>query len=114
VRAIIAGMHTPLHTISRTGPRAVITAAMLCIAVVAHADPDAEREVLARLIHEIRALEPLIVTAESQALPDTRIRFRYDWLRRDLRRIRDGIQDHIDAPRNEPRRFPPLRGDYRQ
>jgi RAQPRD family integrative conjugative element protein len=54
------------------------------------------------------------MTAESQALPDTRIRFRYDWLRQDLHRIRDGIQDHIDAPRSEPRRFPPLRGDYRQ
>ncbi len=75
---------------------------------------DAEREALARLIHEIEALEPLIATAESQASPDTRIRFRYDWLRQDLERIRAGIQEHIDAPRTEPRTFPPLRGDYRQ
>ncbi len=31
-----------------------------------------------------------------------------------LEHIRAGIQEHIDAPRNEPRTFPPLRGDYRQ
>ncbi len=78
------------------------------------ADPGAEREALARLIHEIEALEPAIATAESQAIPDARIRFRYDWLRQDLDRIRAGIQEHIDAPRNEPRKVPPLRGDYRQ
>jgi RAQPRD family integrative conjugative element protein len=78
------------------------------------ADADAEREVLARLIHEIEALAPLIGTAEAQASPDARIRFRYEWLRQDLSRIRAGIQDHIDAPRAEPRAFPPLRGDYRQ
>ena len=81
---------------------------------LAFADPDAERESLARLIHEIEALAPLIETAESQASPDARIRFRYDWLRQDIERIRAGIQEHIDAPRTEPRTFPPLRGDYRQ
>ena len=78
------------------------------------ADAEAEREALARLIHEMQALTPLIETAESHALPDARIRFRYDWLRQDVARIRAGIQDHIDAPRAEPRTFPPLRGDYRQ
>ena len=80
----------------------------------AFADPGAERESLARLIHEIESLSPLIATAQSQASPDARIRFRYDWLRQDLGRIRRGIQDHIDAPRSEPRTVPPLRGDYRQ
>lgn len=78
------------------------------------ADADAEHEVLTRLMHEINALAPLIETAESQANPDARIRFRYDWLRKDLARIRTGIQEHLDAPRTEPRTFPPLRGDYRQ
>ena len=87
---------------------------MVCICGITHADPDAEHKALARLIHELQALEPLIVTAQSQALLDARIRFRYDWLRQDLERIRSGIQDHIDAPRNEPRTFPPLRGEYRQ
>ncbi len=78
------------------------------------ADADAEREALARIAHELDTLETLIRKAESQAEPDARIRFRYDWLRQDLSRMQQGIQDHIDAPRTEPRTFPPLRGDYRR
>jgi len=78
------------------------------------ADVDAEREALARIVHELDALEALIRQAESQAEPDARIRFRYDWLRQDLSRMQQGIQEHIDAPRSEPRTFPPLRGDYRR
>ena len=78
------------------------------------ADADAEREALARIAHELDALEALIRQAESQAEPDARIRFRYEWLRQDLSRMGQGIQEHIDAPRTEPRTFPPLRGDYRR
>ncbi len=78
------------------------------------ADADGEREALARISHELQAIRPLIDQAASQANPDARIRFQYDWLRQDLDRIRFGIQDHIDAPRSEPRTFPPLHGDYRR
>ncbi len=78
------------------------------------ADADGEREVLARINHELQAIQPLITEAASQASPDARIRFQYDWLQQDLDRIRLGIQTHIDAPRSEPRSFPPLRGDYRR
>ncbi|MCH8058915.1 MAG: RAQPRD family integrative conjugative element protein [Proteobacteria bacterium] len=78
------------------------------------ADADAERESLARIVHELEVLQPLLVEAEAAADPDKRIRFRYDWLREDLERIRLGIQEHIDAPRSEPRLIAPLRGDYRR
>jgi len=78
------------------------------------ADADGERAALARITHELEAIEPLITEAAAQANPDARIRFQYDWLRRDLERIRLGIQEHIDVPRSEPRTFPPLRGDYRR
>jgi len=78
------------------------------------ADADGERESLARITHELEAIEPLITEAASQANPDARIRFQYDWLRQDLIKIQQGIQLHIDAPRSEPRTFPPLRGDYRR
>ena len=91
----------------------VILASLFTPAMVS-ADADAEREALARLIHELEALAPVLESAESQANPDARIRFRYAWLRRDLKRIQSSIQAHIDAPRTEPRPFPPLRGDYRQ
>ena len=81
---------------------------------VAFADADAEREALARITHELNALEPLIKQAEASADQDSRVRFRYDWLRQDLKQIMDGIQSHIDAPRAQPRSFPPLRGEYRR
>jgi len=78
------------------------------------ADADGERESLARIAHELEAIQPLITEAASQANPDARIQFQYDWLRQDLNRIRRGIETHLDAPRAEPRIFPPLRGDYRR
>ena len=78
------------------------------------ADADGEREALARIIHELQAVGPLIDQAASQANPDARIRFQYDWLRQDLIKIQQGLQAHIEAPRSEPRTFPPLRGDYRR
>jgi len=78
------------------------------------ADADGEREALARITHELEAIQPVITEAESQANPNARVRFQYDWLRQDLDRIRLGIQAHINAPRSEPRSFPPLRGDYRR
>lgn len=78
------------------------------------ADGDAERQALARLAHELEALEPLILEASRAADPDARIRFQYEWLRQDLATIRRGIEAHIEAPRAEPRPVAPLRGDYRR
>ncbi len=93
-----------------------IISLIIAIAVtpVLYADAEAERATLARIIHELQTISPLITEAASQANPDVRIRFQYDWLRQDIERIRLGIQSHIDAPRSEPRAFPPLRGDYRR
>ncbi len=78
------------------------------------ADADAERETLTRLVHELELLATLLAEAEAAADPDARIRFRYGWLKRDLERVRQGIKEHIDAPRAEPRTVLPLRGDYRR
>ena len=97
--------------------KALFLAALLGVvmpATQAVGDADGEREALARLAHEIEALAPLVAQAEAQANPDARIRFRYDWLRWDLERVRAGIQEHVDAPRAEPRKIDPLRGDYRR
>ena len=108
-------MHGLDRHLIRTSRLAAIALLVFLVPLVSvSADANAEREALARLIHEIEAFTPLIDTAEAQASPDARIRFRYDWLRQDLIGIRAGIQQHIDAPRVEPRTFPPLRGDYRQ
>jgi len=90
---------------------------LLCLGLmpaVAGADRDTEREYLARLAHELHALTPLLETAERHADPDARIRFQYDWMRQDLERVGQGIREHLQAPRAEPRRVEPLRGDYRR
>jgi RAQPRD family integrative conjugative element protein len=78
------------------------------------ADADAERDALARLVHALESLEPLIVEASRAADPDARIRFQYDWLRHDLETVRRGIDAHIDALTTEPHPVAPLRGDYRR
>lgn len=86
----------------------------LQLSVASVVSADSEREALAKLVHELTALESLIQQAESNADQDSRIRFRYEWLRQDLKQIQDGIQSHLDAPQAQPRSFPPLRGDYRR
>ena len=78
------------------------------------ADAHAEREALARIIHELELLMPLLDEAQAAADADARIHFRYDWLKKDLARVRQGIEEHIDAPRAMPRAVTPLRGDYRR
>lgn len=105
-------MNTRINFIVIAG--VLIGLGVLALGSQVRADADAEREALARLVQELAALEPLIVEAAQSADPDARIRFQYDWLRQDLRSIRRGIEAHIEAPRSEPRPFPPLRGDYRR
>ena len=78
------------------------------------ADVDAEHTALAQIITELKALDDLIDRAEKEADPTARISFQYDWLRRDLKLVRRGVQDHLDTPSSEPREFEPLHGDYRQ
>lgn len=96
--------------------RSLLFIGLTCVSLCcpsAHADGDAEREALSRLVHELEILQTLIDRAELSADADARIRFRYDWLRQDIKCVSSGIQAHIDAPRNESRTVEPLRGDYR-
>lgn len=86
----------------------------LALTQVVYADRDAERKALARIVHELQAVESLITKAQAQADNDVRVRFQYDWLRSDVALMKNGIQSHIDVPRAQPRAFPPLRGDYRR
>jgi RAQPRD family integrative conjugative element protein len=99
---------------------ALATALTGCLAALlvafhpaARADEDAQRESLARIAYELSRLQDLAADASKQQEANTRTRFRFDWLARDLALIRRGIEDHADAPR-QPRPVPVLRGDYRQ
>jgi RAQPRD family integrative conjugative element protein len=92
---------------------AVLLAAGLSAAQVARADEDAERENLARIANEVARLEVMVKEASASAPSGQRVKFRYDWLQRDLQLLREGVEQHVDAPR-QPRPVAPLRGDYRQ
>lgn len=83
-------------------------------AIYLQSSTDSERDALTHLLNEIVSLNDLIDRAEKESVSTERIRFRYDWLRRDLKLVRRGIEDHLDASTSYPRNFEPLQGDYRQ
>jgi len=95
------------------GFKKTISILVLSIPSLVMADADGERVALAQIIHELDALKPLITEAKAQSNPDSRIQFQYDWLALDIQRMKSGIEEHIIAPRTQPRSFPPLKGDYR-
>ena len=95
------------------GFKTFITILLFSISSFTLADADGERVALAKIIHELEALKPLITEAKSQSNPDARIQFQYDGLALDIYRIKSGIEEHLTAPRTQPRSFPPLKGDYR-
>lgn len=74
---------------------------------------DAERESLSRIEHELAIVQQMVEDASKQNPPAQAVKFRYTWLIRDIKLMRDGIASHFDAER-QPRPVPPLRGDYRQ
>lgn len=93
------------------------TTAMTVLAVLvtgpARADADTERESLARIAQELQRLQSQVAQAATTADSSARVKFRYDWLEKDLELVLRGVTDHLDAPR-QPRPVPPLAGDYRR
>ena len=91
--------------------------AMLCgllFPQFTHADADSEQQLLAQLLYELSALQPLINRADENSDQDARVRLNYSNLRLDVELIRLGIQGHLVQPRQQPRQILPLKGDYRQ
>ena len=86
---------------------------MLLVAASARADADSEQESLARIAQELRRLQTQVADASRHADTSARVKFRYDWLEKDLELVLRGVTDHLDAPR-QPRPVPPLTGDYRR
>jgi len=86
----------------------------LCFLVNAScfANTASENAELARLIHLLDAMNPIINAAQAQRDPAQRIQFQYDWLRQDLANIRMGIVRKINLPTIEPRAIKPLKNDF--
>lgn len=91
----------------------IACAAVTPAAQAASGDADTERENLARISSELERVQVMVKEAADRAPSGQRVKFRYDWLLQDLQMLREGVNDHVDAPR-QPRPVPPLRGDYRQ
>ena len=104
-----------------TNPRsrpwmAMLTAVILATTATAWADvtdDELEREKLVRIANELENVKAMVSDALHTAPTGQRVKFRYDWLIRDLDLLRQGVISHTDAPRQQ-RPVAPLRGDYRQ
>lgn len=115
----------PAHHAASVGPRAgrrwclallsiaLLSATLLLAPAVQAGDEFSERENLTRIANEIEHLQVMVAQAAKDAPAGQRVNFRYDWLQGDLELLREGIAQHLDAPR-QPRPVPPLRGNYRQ
>ncbi len=92
----------------------LILSLLLAQPATANDQATTERQALLQIDRHLVELESLIETAEATADPDTRIRFRYDWLRDDIAHLRRGVQAHIHQPLATKRATTPLRRDYRR
>lgn len=81
---------------------------------VADSAMSSEQQALLKIDRHLADLESLIDAAEQSADPDARIRFRYDWLRRDIAQVRKGVQVTIYKPLADKQASAPLHGDYRR
>lgn len=98
----------------RAASALAVFAVLVAAAPAARAnDDDTEREALARISYELARVQQMVAEASKRAPQGQRVRFRYDWLTRDLDLLRQGVEDHADAAR-QPRPVTPLRGDYRR
>ena len=73
-----------------------------------------EHQALLKIDRHLADLDSLIDAAEQSADPDARIRFRYDWLRRDIAQVRKGVQVTIYKPLADKQANAPLHDDYRR
>lgn len=92
---------------------------LLCVSICSSAfadspDSDNERARLAGIAKELALIERLSFESEAKADASARTKFNYDALRSDINSMRTGIEEHVQAPRTEPRRVAPLLGDYRK
>lgn len=101
------------HKHSFTAP-VTLAVVLVVSAATMQADRDAERIALSRLVAELERLEPLIARAENERDVHDRVRFRYDWLRRDLKEVKSGVEAFLNDAEFTPRTFEPLQGEYHQ
>lgn len=85
---------------------------IVLIPVNTYALSSREKVELSRLLVELKALERVIVVAEHSANQQDRFQFDYPQLRQDLLNIHQGIEEHINTIRRDPRVLPKVEGSY--
>ena len=63
---------------------------------------DEEKQVLSRLILELKYIFPMVSDAESLKNENVNLHFDYSKLKNDLNQIIGGLQQYIDTPQREP------------
>jgi RAQPRD family integrative conjugative element protein len=87
------------------------------------ADEVKERMYLIQIINQLDAIQPLILAAQHEQPPNTRIHFHYtkfnnnqgqicNGLLEDIQNIKSGVNEELNSVAIEPRAIKPLNGDY--
>ena len=71
-----------------------------------------EAQAIQTLLHELHALESLIIEAESKRDAKANIQFQYQGFQDDILIIRAGLQSALNLEDQTPNKLPPLRGQY--
>ena len=92
----------------------IITAITLIAfsATSAFADTTQENITLSRISNILNAVYPLIAKAKKETPQNTRVKFQYNWLQKDIEDIQSGIAQKINASDVEPRVIAPLKTHY--
>ncbi len=90
----------------------VLIITMSFCTVTALANTTQENITLSRISNILNAVYPLIAKAKKEAEPNTRVKFQYNWLQKDIQDIQAGIAQKINASDVEPRVIKPLRIHY--
>ena len=82
-----------------------------CLVMTAslYATPKKENIELARINSVLNSVFPLIDQAQKEAVPNERVHFHYDWLKKDIHDIQAGIAQKINTPDLTPQVITPLR-----
>lgn len=76
------------------------------------ADATQENITLSRISNILNAVYPLIDKAQKESDKNTRIKFQYTWLKKDIQKIQSGIAQKINEKDIEPRVVSPLSTKY--
>jgi len=86
---------------------------MLCLCFNVQADEESERTDLVKIVEELDYIITRIDVIQKKTSTQARIKFNYNFLKKDLINVRQGITDQIQSNLNAGRVLQPIKGQYR-